>query len=81
VWWGYELINPLEHVVIGVSAENCNFSHKFMGSRASIVSGRGKQAGAWAVGPRPVNKVKGGMWGYGWWCWVVCGVWVLLCGG
>jgi hypothetical protein len=21
VWWGYELINPLEHVVIGISAE------------------------------------------------------------
>jgi uncharacterized membrane protein len=21
VWWGYEFINPLEHVVIGISAE------------------------------------------------------------
>jgi hypothetical protein len=21
MWWGYELINPLEHVVIGISAE------------------------------------------------------------
>jgi hypothetical protein len=21
VWWGYEYINPLEHMVIGISAE------------------------------------------------------------
>jgi hypothetical protein len=68
-----------------------HFSHKSMGSRASIVSGRGKQTGAWAVGPRAVNKAKGGM-GGGCGCYVVCewcmggviwwvsGVWVVALG-
>jgi hypothetical protein len=54
-----------------------NFSNKSMGSRASIVSGRGTQTGEWVVGPRAVNKAKGGMWWYGWWHWVLCGVWVV----
>jgi hypothetical protein len=35
---------------------------------------RGKQTGVWAVGPRAVNKAKGGIWWYGWWRWVLCGV-------
>jgi hypothetical protein len=41
-----------------------HFSHNSIGSPASIVSGRGKQVGAWAVGTRSVNNVKGGMWWY-----------------
>jgi hypothetical protein len=51
-----------------------HFSHKSVGSPASIVSRRCKQAGAWAVGPRGLNNAKGGIWWYGRWCWVLCDV-------
>jgi hypothetical protein len=52
------------------------------GPRASIVSRRGKQTGAWAVGPRAVNKAKVGMWWMGgvMWCFGVA-LGVMWCNG